>query len=118
MQDKYRIVNFERSDCLKGDTRLRSHLTLVDGPHRPSDRFLRLHFQRCIAVSVCGGDAREDYYEQEIDGFMEELGVFDDEMDSTDPRWMSLLGTEVHSYLVREKLAGYADGEIVEGAAL
>jgi hypothetical protein len=85
MQDKYRIVNFERSDCLKGDTPLRSHLTLVDGPHRPSDRFLRLHFQRCIAVSACGGDAREDYYEQEIDDFMDELGVFDDEMDSTDP---------------------------------
>lgn len=104
MQDKYRIIIFERSESLKGDKSLWSHLNLVDGPHRPSDHFLRLHFQQCLAVSACGGDAREDYYEQEIDDFMEDLGVFNDKMDITDPRWASPLGTEVYAYLIRRKL--------------
>jgi hypothetical protein len=44
-----------------------------------------LHFQRCLFVSACGGDATDDYEEQEIDLFMEELGVFDNDMDITDP---------------------------------
>jgi len=63
-----------------------------------------LHFQRCLAVSAFGGDVSEDYKEQEIVGFMEELGVFDDEIDATDPRWGNPLGTEVYSYLLRQKL--------------
>jgi len=109
VDDKYRIIVFKRPDFLKVD--LRSHLTLIDGPHRPSDQFLRLHFQRCLAVSACGGAAREDYHEQEIDDFMEELGVFDGETDPTDSRWTSPLGTEVYSYLIRQKLAEYADEE-------
>jgi len=64
-----------------------------------------LHFQRCLAVSACGGDATEDYEEQEISCFMEELGIYDDEMDPTDPRWTTPLGIEVHAYLLRQKLA-------------
>src|SRR6266508_415559 len=35
---------------------LKRHLTLVDRPHLPSDRSLRLHFHRCLAVSVCHDD--------------------------------------------------------------
>jgi len=42
---------------------------------------------------------------------MEELGVYDSEMDTTDSRWMSPLDIEVYSYLVRQKLAEYADEE-------
>ena len=48
---------------------------------------------------------RESYKDQEIDLFMEELGVYDDEMDTTDPRWTTPLGVEVYAYLVRQKMA-------------
>ena len=89
---------------LNGATTLKSHATFVDGHDRPSDRFLRLHFQRCLATSACAGNATEDYQEQEIDCFMEELGVFDNEMDTSDPRWMTPLGVEVYAYLVRQKM--------------
>jgi hypothetical protein len=103
-QDHYRIVIFERSECFKDAPPLKSHLTLVDGPHRPSDQFLRLHFQRCITVNACGGDIRDDYNQQDIDGFMDELGVFDNDINTADPRWETPLCREVYSYLLREKL--------------
>ena len=106
MQDNYRIVIFEGSErMLKGATLLKSHVTFVDGQDRPSDRYLNLHFQRCLTVSACGGNPTEDYKDQEIDLFMEELGVYDDEMDTTDPRWTTPLGVEVYAYLVRQKMA-------------
>jgi len=43
--------------------------------------------------------------EQEIENFMDELGVYDDKVDTTDPRLETPLGVEVFSYLVRQKLA-------------
>ena len=107
MQDNYRIILFEGPECLQSGVPLKSHLTLVDGPHRPGDRFLRLHFKRCLAVSVCRGDITEDYEEQEIKNFMEELGIYDSEMDTTDPRWRTPLGIEVYAHLIRQKLAEY-----------
>jgi hypothetical protein len=103
-QDNYCIINFE-PDLLSGDAPLKTHLTLSDGPYRPSDRFLRIHFKRCIAVSACRGDVKDDYEEQEIEMFMEDLGIFDDEIDYSDPRWLTPLGMEVHSFLVRQRLA-------------
>ena len=73
-QDNYRIINFEVPESLSCDAApLKTHLTLSEGPHRPSDRFLRLHFERCIAVSAYGGDPRDDFRGQEINIFMEEL---------------------------------------------
>jgi hypothetical protein len=90
---------------MNGGIPLKSHLNLVDGPYRPSDQFLRLHFELCLAVSACGGDVTEDYGEHEIELFMDDLGVYDDEIDTTDPRWSTSLGFEVHSYILREKLA-------------
>jgi hypothetical protein len=35
---------------------------------------------------------------------MEELGVFDNEMDTSDPRWSTPLGVEVYAYLIRRKM--------------
>ncbi|KIL55951.1 hypothetical protein M378DRAFT_53709, partial [Amanita muscaria Koide BX008] len=70
VEDHYRIILFEGSESLSSGAPLKSHLTLIDGPYRPSDRFLRLHFSRCLAVSVCRGDVMEDYKEQEIENFM------------------------------------------------
>ena len=35
---------------------------------------------------------------------MEELGVYDGEIDSGDPRWSTPLGSHVHAYLIREKM--------------
>ena len=107
MQDNYRIIMFESPECLPGGVSLKSHLTLVDGPLRPSDKFLRLHFARCLAVSACHGDVTEDYEEQEIENFMDELGVYDGEMDTADPRWQTPLGSEVYAHLIRQKLAEY-----------
>ena len=107
IQDGYRIVIFERPEHFEDDISPQTHVTLVDGPCRPSDRFLRMHFEQCLAVSACLGDVREDYYEQDIEIFMDDLGVCDDEIDYTDPRWESPLGKEVYSYLLRQKLAGY-----------
>ena len=104
-QDNYRIINFEGPELLSGDAPLKTHLTLSDGPYRPSDRFLRKHFERCLAVSAYGGDPRDDYKEQEIDILMEDLGIYDDEIDYSDPRWLTPLGMEVHSFLVRQRLA-------------
>ena len=83
---------------------MKSHLTLIDGPNRPGDRFLRLHFERCLTVSACRGDVLEDYKDQEIENFMEELGVFDGEIDTSDPGWSTPLGSHVHAYLIRQKM--------------
>jgi hypothetical protein len=47
----------------------------------------------------------EDYQEQEIENFMEELGVYDNEIDTSDPRWSTPLGSHVHAFLVRQKMA-------------
>jgi hypothetical protein len=90
---------------LKGDISLKTHLTLTNGPHRPSDRFLRLHFERCLAVCAFGGGIENDYTGEDIDGFMEEVGVFQDEIDSADPRWSTPLGIEVYAYLIRKKMS-------------
>jgi len=99
VEDDYRIVVFQGSESLESGRPLKSHLTFVDGPCRPSDRFLRLQFQRCLAVCVFGSDPREDYRDQEIDHFMEEFGVYDNEIDTTDSRWETRtpLGKEVRS---------------------
>jgi len=105
VEDDYRIILFDGSECLNSGTPLKSHLILIDGSCRPSDRFLRLHFNECLAVSVCRGDVNEDYREQEIENFMEELGVFDGEIDAGDPRWSTPLGSHVHAYLIRQKMA-------------
>jgi len=92
-------------ESLNSGERLKSHLTLIDGPYRPSDQFLRLHFKECLAVSVCRGDIMEDYGDQEIVDFMEELGIYDDEIDTSDPRWSTALGSHVRAYLLRKKTA-------------
>jgi hypothetical protein len=97
---------FEGSEGLKGGAPLKSHLILAQGPNRPSDRFLRLHFNECLAVSVCRGDVMEDYGEQEIENFMEELGVYDNEINTSDPGWSTELGSHIHAYLVRQRMAG------------
>jgi hypothetical protein len=104
VQDNYRIIIFDGS-TLKDAALFKSHATFVDGQDRPSDRYLRLHFQRCLTVSACGGNPTEDYMDQEINVFMEELGVYDNEMDTTDPRWSTPLGVEVYAYLIRRKMA-------------
>ena len=104
VQDNYRIIIFDAS-TLKDTASLKSHVTFVDGQDRPSDRYLRLHFQRCLLVSACGGNPTEDYEDQAINVFMEELGVYDNEMDTTDPRWTTPLGVEVYAYLIRRKMA-------------
>jgi len=106
VDDDYRIILFEGSETLsRDDAPLKSHLKLVEGPNRPSERFLRLHFRQCLAVRVCRGDVMEDYREQEIENFMEELGVYDNEIDTSDPRWSTPLGSHVHAYLVSQKMA-------------
>jgi hypothetical protein len=54
-QDNYRIINFESPELLSGDAPLKNP------PHayHPSDRFLRMHFERCLTVSAYGGDSGE-----------------------------------------------------------
>jgi len=47
----------------------------------------------------------EDYKEQEIENFMEELGVYDGTIETSDPRWSTPLGSHVHAYLIRLKMA-------------
>ena len=42
-------------------------------------------------VSVCRGDVLEDYRDQEIECFMEEVGFYDGEMDDSDPRMVYFL---------------------------
>jgi hypothetical protein len=105
LQDDYRIILFEGSEGLNSRAQLKSHLILTDGPNWPSDQFLRLHFRKCLAVSVCRGDVMEDYKDQEIENFMEDLGVYDGEIDTSDPRWSTPLGSHVHAYLSRQKMA-------------
>jgi len=76
VEDNYRIILFEGSESLNIGAPLKSHLTLIDGPYRPSDRFLRLHFRQCLAVSVCRGDVME---EQGFENIIEEFGDYDGE---------------------------------------
>ena len=59
-------------------------MDLGDGPYRPSDHFLRLHFKQCLTVSACRGDVNDDYEEQEIDIFLDDLGIYDDLIDYSD----------------------------------
>ena len=35
---------------------------------------------------------------------MEELGVIDNAIDASDPKWMTPLGKEVYAHLLREKV--------------
>jgi hypothetical protein len=46
----------------------------------------------------------EDYKEQEIENFREELGVYDGEINTGYPRWSTPLGSHVHAYLTRQKM--------------
>ena len=78
-KDNYCIILFEGLESLKSGTMLKCHLNLIDGPHWPSNQFLHLHFRWCLAISVCYGDVMEDYEEQEIENFIEELGYYDGE---------------------------------------
>jgi len=64
-----------------------------------------LHFERCLAVSTFGGDIEGDYTGEDIDSFMEELGVFDNEVHTDDPRWSTPMGVEVYAYLIRQRMA-------------
>ena len=51
----------------------------------------------------------EDYKDQEIDNFMEELGIYDGIIPGTDdPRWSTPLGSHVHAYLMRQKKAEWS----------
>jgi hypothetical protein len=43
----------------------------------------------------------EDYEEQEIENFMEELGVYDGAIEPSDPRWSTPLNSHVHAYLIK-----------------
>jgi hypothetical protein len=99
-QDNYRIVFFDKRDDLKRP--LKSHLVPSnDG----LDPFLRLHFERCLSVNAFGGDVREDYQEGEINQFMDELGVFDEDgIDSSHLGWQTPLGREIHAWLLRRQL--------------
>jgi hypothetical protein len=49
---------------------------------------------------VCRGDVAEDYEEEEIENFMEELS----ETGLSDSRWSTPLGLQVHA-LIRQKAA-------------
>jgi len=102
-QDNYRSFVFDKSERMLDAAPFKSHVTFAEGQDRPTDQFLRLHFQRCLAVSVCGRDPTEDYEEQEIGLFMEELGLYDDTMDFSHPDWETPLGREVYAALVREQ---------------
>ncbi len=104
-QDDYHIILFKGSESLKSGKTLKHHLNLTDGPHRPSDQFLHLHFRWCLAVGVCCGDVTEDYEEQEIENFLAIMMVKWWILISNDPRWSTPLGLHVHAYLIREKLA-------------
>jgi hypothetical protein len=50
----------------------------------------------------------EDYKDQEIENFMEELGVYEGEIETSDPRWSTPLGSYVHAYLLRQKMAEWS----------
>ncbi|KAF8800891.1 hypothetical protein BYT27DRAFT_7262534 [Phlegmacium glaucopus] len=77
VDDNYRIVVFDGSESMKGHAPLKNYLTIPT----------------------------EEYKDQQIALSMEELGVYDNEMDTTDPRWMTPLGIKVYVYLIRQKLA-------------
>lgn len=64
-----------------------------------------MHFKECLVVSACRGDVLEDYQDQEIETFMEELGVYDGEIDGSHPKWATPLGVLVNAYLIRQKIA-------------
>ncbi|XP_006457001.1 hypothetical protein AGABI2DRAFT_122876 [Agaricus bisporus var. bisporus H97] len=112
VDDNRRIVVFEGSESLNNGAPLKTHLTRSHGSDGPNDSFLRLHFKECLAVSVCLGDVREDYEEQEIEIFMEDLGVYDNEIDPSDPRWSTKLGSYAYDCLVRQGMAGAFQGSL------
>jgi hypothetical protein len=91
---------FEGPECLNGGAPLKRNLTLVDRPDRPSDRFLRLYFQRCLFFSSCRGDVIE---EQDIENFMD--GILDNEIDFRDARWLTPFGIEIDVH-IRQKISG------------
>jgi hypothetical protein len=80
-QDNYRIINFTVPEFLTVDAPLKTRVIFHDGHYLPSNRFLRMDFDRSLAASAYGGTVIDDYEEQEADHFMEDLGIFDDEID-------------------------------------
>ncbi|KII83797.1 hypothetical protein PLICRDRAFT_442206 [Plicaturopsis crispa FD-325 SS-3] len=98
VDDGYRIVAFEPLDGL----RLPSHLSLpADTSARPSERLLRDHFYRCLYHNLRGGNISDNYPPEDVQEYMESLGVFDDEMDMNDPRWQTELGKAIWAALMR-----------------
>lgn len=90
---------FEDPICLEG-VPLKSHLTHTNQPNQPSDWFLCLHFTQCLTVSACCSDITEDHEVVQIEGLMEHLGVYTNEIDISDPGWSTPLGMQIFTYLL------------------
>ncbi|TDL20948.1 hypothetical protein BD410DRAFT_790300 [Rickenella mellea] len=102
VDDDYRIVVFhepKKSGCPP----INSNLTLFDGPDRPSDQFLRVHFAYCLAAHAFGGDLTEDFKDGEVENFM----LAFDKMSPDDPLRQSFLGKRVEQFYVRQTLKTY-----------
>lgn len=100
-----------KKSCI-GSSNLADHLRSKEG-------VLRLHFKRCLQVNMTGGDITDDYPEHQIRGFIESLGVTDDEGHWTDPSdwdhnspaWDTILGRELKALLRRQRMAERLQGE-------
>jgi hypothetical protein len=99
---------FDNREYLQG-VPLKSHLLHNDVSNPPSDLFLRLHFTRCLTVSACRGDIKEDYRVEVIEAFMAELGVYDRQIDLTNIGWTTPLGREIFTYLITQDLLKSVD---------
>ncbi|TDL20937.1 hypothetical protein BD410DRAFT_899216 [Rickenella mellea] len=113
VDDNHRIVVFDQPKY--GYPPLNTTLTVFDGPDRPSDQFLRLHFAQGLAASAFGGDLTDDFKDGEVEGFMETL----EEMSPDDPLRQGFLGIQIQQFYVRQTLKTLSDfpnesGEFVE----
>lgn len=104
VDDNYRIVFFVPYDEY-APFDPRTYLDISsDDPLRPSDMFLRTHFERCLLCHFPGGDVRSDFWDYDLNDFCEQMGVFDNDVDPNDPEWQTTFGKEVWGMLIRQGL--------------
>ena len=76
---------------------------ITDSQIRPKDRFLRGHLFQTLSVHLLGGDVQDDF--GDLSDYLQNLGIYDNNIDPSDPEWETLLGREVWAMLVRSQLA-------------
>ncbi|KAL6306469.1 hypothetical protein BKA93DRAFT_824007 [Sparassis latifolia] len=77
----------------------------LDTESGPIRERLKEHFTRCLASNILGGDIHDKYDGFDLKGYLDDMGYYEDGIDSSDPAWQTELGKEVWELLIRRRYA-------------